>query len=85
MARAFEPERTYSPELAEAIDNCVKNILEYESDTFSAQGETLTEVDAEHVLAQLIYLLIFDKNGMPGALIDGCTIGNALDVFREGE
>ena len=71
------------PELIAAVENVVKQIQEYESDTFSASESEVTEDLAQLMAVQLIFNHLFDVDGMPGDSIDGAVIGYAYDAVTE--
>jgi hypothetical protein len=64
--------------LVAVCEKIIDNLMEYESDTFSASGEKLTRDEARAVLAQLI-----EQNIDPGMNIDGIEISEALEEVRE--
>ena len=67
-----------SNSLAESIENLLKEIMEYESDTFSAQGSGLTEAEAQEIAAILVYGRL-----SVGINIDGYDISVLLDSIRD--
>jgi hypothetical protein len=69
-----------TPRLEAALIGAIDGIVGYESDTFSWKSEGALYVQAEDVLAKLIEELLFAEDGYPGSLIDGPTIGNAVDA-----
>lgn len=64
--------------LRDVLKDIKSDILEYESDTFSASGSGITQREACGVLAKLI-----KDNIQLGDNIDGLEITVALDEVRE--
>ncbi|MEO1149009.1 MAG: hypothetical protein AAFY26_25910 [Cyanobacteria bacterium J06638_22] len=52
-----------------SLDNAVKNLVasvqSYESDTFSASAEGIGQAEAEQIAAEVIYSLLFERDGCP--------------------
>jgi len=57
-------------------DDFIKQIMQYESDTFSAEGSGITRQEAERV-TRLLMTNFFDRK------LDGILISEALDSIRE--
>jgi len=56
-------------------DNIVNFILDYESDTFSAVGQKITEAEADRVARIIVRDFLENK-------LDGTILDSALDIVR---
>jgi hypothetical protein len=60
--------------LQDTIDNLIKYILEYDSDTWISCAHEMTKEQAENIAANLIFELVTDD-------IDGIAIKDAYESF----
>lgn len=63
--------------IKEVIENTLSELMNYESDTFSAEGSKLTPVEATAVVTLLI-----SNNIQLGDNIDGLELTEALEEVR---
>ncbi len=64
-------------EIWDKDDGLVRELMEYESDTFSATGSKITQLEAEQVADRLVKSWI-------SKYLDGVSIAVLLEEFREG-